>query len=91
MPGVEPGSMASEATTLSIVLHSRKPNGMKRPPARSVKPAVTPDPGAPTRNGAAQIRGSDGPAHDLEDLLLLNRLMKRPFDAVAGSGVERRA
>src|SRR5687767_5049585 len=24
MPGVEPGSMASEATTLSIVLHSRK-------------------------------------------------------------------
>jgi hypothetical protein len=27
MPGVEPGSMASEATTLSIVLHSRQLNG----------------------------------------------------------------
>jgi hypothetical protein len=25
VPGVEPGSMASEATTLSIVLHSRRP------------------------------------------------------------------
>ena len=40
MPGVEPGSMASEATTLSIVLHSRRPERMKRRAVGSVKPAV---------------------------------------------------
>ena len=89
MPGVEPGSMASEATTLSIVLHSRKPDGMKRPPARSVKPAVTPDRPDDARPGGA-IRGCGGTAHDLENLRRLNRLMKRLFAAVARSGVERR-
>lgn len=46
-PGVEPGSMASEATTLSIVLRPREWRVIYSPRIRGVKPASC---GRPARN-----------------------------------------